>query len=165
MSSFLNKAKSIILGPEFDEDEEFYDEYEEEIIDSKPDISTSKFSKRNNTTSNNQNSSSKVVNIHPSLKMEVVRTYPEVVADAFGICDYIRENKVCIVNLEGVDNKEAQRIADFLGGVAYSLNGDIQRISKGVFIIAPTTVEITGQLKEELRENGVIFPWISSVLK
>lgn len=156
MSSFITKAKNIILGPEFDEEDYIEDEvYAQD--DYEDDYQQPKAKK--------YDTNSKVVNIHPNAKMEVVRTYPEVVADAFPICDHVRENKVCIVNLEGVDIKESQRIADFLGGVAYAFNGDIQRISKGVFIIAPTSVEITGQLKDELRDSGVIFPWISSVLR
>jgi len=156
----FDKVKDFIFGPEIDDDED-------DVVTTEAIIETDDDDSERATLRNRRSAiaNSKVVNIHPPTKMEVVRTYPEVVADAFNVCDYVRDNKVCIVNLEGIDSKEAQRIADFLGGVAYAFNGDIQRISKGVFIIAPTSVEITGQLKEELRDNGVIFPWINSVLK
>lgn len=167
MVDFLKKARNIFLGPEFDEVEPPYEEYikdeiEVDEIDEIEDNDIARFKRRGST---NIPSSSNVLNMHKQPKMEVVRTYPQVVSDAFHICDHIRDNKTCIVNLEGVESKEAQRIADFLGGVAYAFKGDIQRISKGVFIVAPTTVEITGQLKEELKESGVIFNWVSAATK
>ncbi len=158
MSSLLSKAKSILLGPDFDEE----DLYEEELED---DTAVEAYKDATKTTTSKRGMPSKVVNIHQVAKMEVVRAYPEVIGDAFGICEYVKNNKICVVNLEGVENKEAQRIADFLGGAAFALNGDIQRISKTVFIIAPTSVEITGQLKDELKENGFNFPWLSSGMR
>lgn len=171
MVDFLKKARNIFLGPEFDEPETLpYEEYmkDETEIDDMDDIDDSdvvRFKRRGTTSSNTISLSNNVLNMHKQPKMEVVRTYPQVVSDAFQICDHIRDNKTCIVNLEGIEGKEAQRIADFLGGVAYAFKGDIQRISKGVFIVAPTTVEITGQLKEELKESGVIFNWVSAATK
>ena len=94
--------------------------------------------------------------------MQVVISYPKVVDDAATACDYIKQNKTCIINLEGIDRIVAQRIADFLGGAAYAINGDIQRISADIFIIAPSNVNITGELKEELKANGLILPWVPS---
>jgi cell division inhibitor SepF len=80
------------------------------------------------------------------------------------LCDSIREGRTVIVNLEGVERPEAQRIADFLSGAAYSLQGDIQRISKAIFIVAPGGVKVSGEhLKEELKASGLILPWVTSL--
>ena len=97
--------------------------------------------------------------------MQVVITYPTDVDDAASACDYIKQNKTCIINLEGVDRANAQRIADFLGGAAYAIDGDIQRVSTDIFIVAPANVNITGEFKEELKANGLILPWVSSSFK
>ncbi len=108
---------------------------------------------------------SKIVSIHTNVQMQVVITYPCDVDDAAASCDYIKQNKTCIINLEGVDRANAQRIADFLGGAAYAINGDIQRVSTDIFIVAPANVNITGEFKEELKANGLILPWVSSSFK
>ncbi|MDR2939701.1 MAG: cell division protein SepF [Clostridiales bacterium] len=159
MASLFSKAKSILLGPDYDDEEYLEEEFDEEqAAEPHKEAPTAR-------ATNKRGMPSKVVNIHQVAKMEVVRAYPEVIGDAFSICEYVKDNKICVVNLEGVENKEAQRIADFLGGAAFALNGDIQRISKTVFIIAPTSVEITGQLRDELKENGFNFPWLNSGLR
>jgi len=155
--SVLGSVKEFFLGKEYDPDEEFVEEVYEDVVEEETPVKSS----RRSYPPSRDISNSKVVSIHTAATMEVVRTSPTIVTDAFSVCDCIRENKVCVVNLEGVEPKESQRIADFLGGVAYALNGDIQRISKFVFIIAPASVEITGQLRDELKESGVVFPWAS----
>jgi cell division inhibitor SepF len=109
-----------------------------------------------------QRENSKVVSIHANIQMQVVIMYPVDVEDAALVCDYINQNKTCVVNLEGVDTNNAQRVADFLSGAAYVINGDIQRISANIFIVAPANVTITGEFKEELKANGLILPWASS---
>lgn len=150
----LDKVYNYIRGEEFDEDDEIT-----ETVDEAPkefgNIATFR-PKRNN---------SKVVSINTNIQMQVVITYPTDVDDAASACDYIKQNKTCIINLEGVDRANAQRIADFLGGAAYAIDGDIQRVSTDIFIVAPANVNITGEFKEELKANGLILPWVSSSFK
>ena len=52
----------------------------------------------------------------------------------------------------------ARRIVDFLSGAVYALDGNIQKVSNGIFLIAPYNVGIMGDFKDELRNKG-IFPW------
>jgi cell division inhibitor SepF len=89
--------------------------------------------------------------------MLVVITHPQKVDDAGSICDYIKSGKTVVVNLEDTDFDTAQRVVDFLSGVSYSLDGDIQCVSNKIFILAPRNVDVTGQFKEELKENGFLF--------
>ena len=62
------------------------------------------------------------------------------------------------MNLESVDREVARRIVDFLSGSVYALDGNIQKVSNGIFLIAPYNVGIMGDFKDELRNKG-IFPW------
>jgi cell division inhibitor SepF len=62
------------------------------------------------------------------------------------------------MNLESVDREVARRIVDFLSGAVYALDGNIQKVSNGIFLIAPYNVGIMGDFKDELRNKG-IFPW------
>lgn len=100
---------------------------------------------------------SKVVNIHNNFQMQVVISYPETIDEASTVCEYIKSGKTVVVNLENVKHETAQRIVDFLGGVSYALDGDIQYVSNKIFVLAPNNVDITGQFKEELKSNGIIF--------
>jgi cell division inhibitor SepF len=47
----------------------------------------------------------------------------------------------------------------FLSGAVYCLDGDIQKISSGIFLATPASIEITGDLKDEMRNKGV-FSWV-----
>jgi len=89
---------------------------------------------------------------------EVVIRHPMDVSEAAKVCDLIREDKMCVVDLAGMDRGMAQRIADFLGGACYAVNGCIQRISKDIFIIVAEGVRITGDLKDELEKDGYVIP-------
>ena len=63
------------------------------------------------------------------------------------------------MNVENVETPLAQRMVDFLSGAVYCLDGDIQKISNGIFIATPASIEITGDLKDDLRNKGV-FTWV-----
>jgi Uncharacterized protein conserved in bacteria len=154
--NILNKMYSYIRGEDFDEEEEL-----EEITASEE----PRKELTNIATFRPRRDNSKIVSIHTNVQMQVVITYPCDVDDAASSCDYLKQNKTCIINLEGVERANAQRIADFLGGAAYAINGDIQRVSNDIFIVAPANVNITGELKEELKANGLILPWVSSSFK
>ena len=89
---------------------------------------------------------------------EVVIRHPLDVSEAAKVCDLVREDKVCVVDLTGMERGMAQRIADFLGGACYAINGCIQRISKDIFIIAPEGVRISGDVRDELEKDGYVIP-------
>ncbi len=101
----------------------------------------------------------KVVNIHSQAQFKVVIMQPETFDDAQDICDHLKNKKPVVINLEEVDKETAQRVVDFLSGSVYALDGNIQKVSAGIFLIAPNNVDIMGDFKDELRNKGV-FPWI-----
>ncbi len=100
----------------------------------------------------------KVVNIHTTTQLKVVVVTPETFDEARDIADHLKQKKPVVINLEGVEKEIARRIVDFLSGSVYALDGNIQKISSGIFLIAPYNVGIMGDFKDELRNKGV-FPW------
>ena len=98
----------------------------------------------------------KVVNIHTSSQLKVVVMQPEEFEDAQEICDSLKSKKPVIVNLEELDVDTARRIIDFLSGAIYSLDGNIQKVSNGIFLVAPYNVDILGNFKDELKSKGVL---------
>lgn len=148
MAKLLNKVLNFV-GWESEEEAEFienYDELKEEIYQPQ--------SYQNGTK---KRSSGKVVNIHSASQLKVVVMQPENLDDAQEICDHLKNKKPVVVNLETVGKEEAQRVIDFLSGSIYALDGCIQKVSSGIFIIAPNNVDIMGDFKDELRKG--IFPW------
>ena len=87
--------------------------------------------------------------------MQIVISTPTDIDAASAVCDLLKQHKTVIVNMEGIDMKEAQRIMDFLSGVTYAINGDIQGISGRIYVIAPENVEVSEHFKEHLKANGV----------
>ena len=94
-------------------------------------------------------------------KSEVIIRHPVDVSEAAKICDFIREGKMCVIDLTGMDRGMAQRIADFLGGACYAVDGCVQRISKDIFIIVPEGIRISGDLKDELEKDGYAIPKVA----
>ena len=100
----------------------------------------------------------KIVNIHTTTQLKVVVVHPETFEDSKEIADHLKTKKPIVVNLEKIDSEVAKRIIDFLSGAVYSLDGIIQKISKGIFLIVPYNMGIMGDFKDELR-NKVVFPF------
>ena len=66
------------------------------------------------------------------------------------IADTLIENSTVILNLEGIDIDLAQRIIDFASGSCYSLGGTLQKVSSYIFVLGPSSVDITGDLQNIL---------------
>lgn len=100
----------------------------------------------------------KVVNIHTTTQLKVVVLTPESFDEAREIADNLKAKRPVVINLEGLEKDIARRIVDFLSGAVYSLDGNIQKISSGIFLVAPYNVGIMGDFRDELKNTGV-FPW------
>jgi len=169
----MNKFKNIMLGTDYDEDE-YYDEeeyveddyYREERPGRLKDISEWSVIRNDKKTSAPATARSNVVSFSQPSDHELVIANPRMIDDASSICDDIVTGKICVVNLEGIERGQAQRIADFLGGVSYAINGDIERISNDIFVIAPSHVSIRGAIREDLKSGGNLFPsWLSGAFR
>ena len=82
--------------------------------------------------------------------MEVCVIKPASMEDTREIADTLLDNATVILNLEGIDVELAQRIIDFASGACYSLNGSLQKISSYIFVLGPSSVDITGDLQNIL---------------
>ena len=100
----------------------------------------------------------KVVKIHTTAQLKLVVMQPETFEDARDIANHLKSKKPVVMNLESVDRDVARRIVDFLSGAVFALDGNIQKVSNGIFLIAPYNVGIMGDFKDELKSKG-IFPW------
>lgn len=133
------------------------DEYEDELLEGNEFESSSKFEADESETLDS-GKRGKVVKIHTTAQLKLVVMQPETFEDARDIANHLKSKKPVVMNLESVDREVARRIVDFLSGAVYALDGNIQKVSNGIFLIAPYNVGIMGDFKDELRNKG-IFPW------
>lgn len=100
----------------------------------------------------------KIVNIHTASSAKVVIIKPMNYDEGTAIVDNLKNRRIAIVNINAVEQKVGHKILDFLIGAIYALEGGLQQVEKGVFILTPSNVEVTSELKTELTNKG-IFSW------
>ena len=97
----------------------------------------------------------KVVNIHATTQLKVVLVKPERFENASEIADHLREKRTVVLNLESTNKDIARRLIDFLSGVAYAGDGKIKKVSANTYIITPYSVDLMGDLIDELESSGL----------
>ena len=79
--------------------------------------------------------------------MEVCVIKPTSIEDGREITETLLANRTVVLNLEGIDVDVAQRIIDFASGSCFAINGNLQKISQYIFIITPSSVDISGDFQ------------------
>ena len=145
-----------IIHPYDDEDYDYEDDFEEPVKES----SRSLFDDRKDDRREDRRSEdrhNKVVNIHATTQLKVVLVKPERFENASEIADHLREKRTVVMNLESTNKDVARRLIDFLSGVAYAGEGKIKKVAANTYIITPYSVDIMGDLIDELENNGLYF--------
>jgi len=89
---------------------------------------------------------------------EVAVFAPRSFGDVTEIADALRGNRVVIVNLQGMERALLQRIVDFTSGVAYTLEGKIQKLAEAMYLVVPAGIAVNSQgLRESLGRDGLDF--------
>ncbi len=147
---FMDELKKII-HPYDDEDYDYEDELEvTERAESRATIFDERRAERKSEDRQN-----KVVNIHATAALKVVLVKPERFENASEIADHLREKRTVVLNLESTNKDVARRLIDFLSGVAYAGEGKIKKVAANTYIITPYSVDIMGDLIDELENNGL----------
>ena len=153
--SLMDEFKKII-HPYDDEDYDYEDDFEEPVKES----SRSLFDDRKDDRREDRRSEdrhNKVVNIHATTQLKVVLVKPERFENASEIADHLKEKRTVVLNLESTNKDVARRLIDFLSGVAYAGEGKIKKVAANTYIITPYSVDIMGDLIDELENNGLYF--------
>ncbi len=104
----------------------------------------------------------KVVNMPQTQSIKMVISQPTTFEQSEEICNYLKERKSVIVNLEYVNKDVARRIVDFISGAVHALDGHIQKISNSIFLIAPTNYEISNEMAREEIKNRLSVSWLKN---
>jgi len=120
-------------------------------------VESKRYSSRMERTTNN-----KIVPIRTTPKgLEVCIMKPTAFEDSQDICDMLLTGRAVVVNLEGFDPLDAQRIMDFISGSVYAINGKLHQISKYIFIFSPDTIDISGDYLGFIADDSFEVPTLN----
>lgn len=93
-----------------------------------------------------------------SIEMKVVT--PNSFETVTQIADLLLSNKTVLLNLENTNKETSKRLIDFLSGVAYSLEGDVQKVADNTYAITPNNVAVSkesmAQQASSVQETGSV---------
>ena len=134
--NFIGLEEDIMEEPEEETAEESQDASREDLIE---------------PTFQSKNKKGKVVNIHQSSYVKVVVYQALTYDDTQNIVDNLKNRKPIIVNLDSLEQELAQRVLDFMSGAVYALDGTIQKVSKRIFVLVPSNIDIVGNIPEDFK--------------
>ena len=150
---FMDELKKII-HPYDDEDYDYEEDFEEPVKESRSPFEERREDRRSEER-RSEDRHNKVVNIHATTQLKVVLVKPERFENASEIADHLKEKRTVVLNLESTNKDVARRLLDFLSGVAYAGEGKIKKVAANTYIITPYSVDIMGDLIDELENNGL----------
>lgn len=167
-----NIFKSFLNSMKLTEDDEFDDDYlDDDIIEPKKSprfdkkikneekVHSTNDYKKERITRMERSSAGKVVPIRTTPRgLEVCILKPTSFEDSQIICDMLLTGRATVINLEGFDDKLAQRTMDFVSGSVYAINGKLHRISSCIFIVSPDTVDISGDYLDMIKDDDNFDP-------
>lgn len=103
-------------------------------------------------TSYNDN---KVVHLNEGAAVKLLIKKPYSYDESSEICDALKSGNIVVINTTALEAKIAQRLLDFVCGVTYTLDGDLQAVESRVYLATPANVEINNEMKNELKESGL----------
>ena len=151
--SLMDEFKKII-HPYDDEDYDYEEDFEEPVKESRSPFEERREDRRSEER-RSEDRHNKVVNIHATTQLKVVLVKPERFENASEIADHLKEKRTVVLNLESTNKDVARRLIDFLSGVAYAGEGKIKKVAANTYIITPYSVDIMGDLIDELENNGL----------
>jgi cell division inhibitor SepF len=82
---------------------------------------------------------------------------PRSFGDVTEIADALRARQVVIVNVQGADRNLLQRVVDFTSGVAYTVDGRIQKLADAIYLVVPAGVNVNSAgVREQLDNDGIL---------
>ena len=128
------------------------EEYYEEVTDSKQAVSTNTDVNRASEPEKDNNRqvmslmSSKNNSTTVQRKQKIMVFDPSVFSDVKNIGKMILNGRAVIVNFRKMDENQIHRVIDFLSGLIFAVNGDMQRIGEKIFLCTPKNFKIEGDL-------------------
>jgi len=78
---------------------------------------------------------------------------PRAFGEATEIADYLKNKRATVINLHRLQKEQSKRVIDFLSGVIYAIDGDIQQIGPKIFLCTPRNINVSGSISVDEDET------------
>ncbi len=130
----------------FEEDDD--DVYEDVEIDEEAHTKkTSMFEKPKSTRT-----SDAVKALSANKDSHLVLFEPRAYSEAQEIAIYLKQKRAAVVNLHRLQKEQSKRVIDFLSGVIFAIEGDIQQIGPKIFLCTPKNIGVSGNITMDPNE-------------
>ena len=102
-------------------------------------------------------SKKKIVSINSAESQNrIVVLKPKCFNNSTEVADELKQRRPVIIDVGALDPDEARRVVDFIAGTVYGVDGNMQKVSGGIFLATPSHVDITGEI---LKDGSGNFEW------
>lgn len=92
------------------------------------------------------------------IKMKIAK--PTNFDQASEVIMQLKEKNAVVLNLEYVSKDVARRIVDAVCGAAQALDGNMEKVSNSIFVVAPYNYDIVNEITKEKIESKFSASWI-----
>lgn len=132
----------------YDDDEDFIDEpVANSVVEEAEPVKNNKITKMPVKQAQAQPVARKKVTMNET---SVCTFKPKAFDEAHEIVDTLLQDKIIVLNFEGVDLSISQRVLDIITGACMAIDGNLQKISNFIFIATPSSIDVSGDLQDNL---------------
>lgn len=131
---------------EEDDEDEVYDDVE--IDEPEETRTTSMFEKPKSTKT-----SDAVKALSANKDSHMVLFEPRSYSETQEIATYLKQKRAAVVNLHRLQKEQSKRVIDFLSGVIFAIEGDIQQIGPKIFLCTPKNIGVSGNITMDPNET------------
>ena len=143
---FVDKLKDLTGFGNLDYEEDYMEEDEREEIEEVKPARKNPVAKKNKVVSIGNNDG----------QARIVVLKPKCFNNSTEIADELKARRPVIIDVGALDIDEAKRVVDFVAGTVYGVNGNMQKVSGGIFLATPNHVDILGEVIKDGKGN---FEW------
>ncbi len=102
----------------------------------------------------------KVVSMPQAQQIRMKISKPTNFEQANEIVGQLKDKNAVVINLEYVSKDVARRIVDVVSGAVEALDGNIEKVSNSIFVVAPCNYDIVNEITKEKIESKFSASWI-----
>lgn len=129
-----------------EEEDDVYDE--EEVEEEETPKTTSMFEKPKSAKT-----SDAVRALSANKDSHLVLFEPRAYSETQEIAIYLKQKRATVVNLHRLQKEQSKRVVDFLSGVIFAIDGDIQQIGPKIFLCTPKNIGVSGNITMDANET------------
>ena len=102
----------------------------------------------------------KVVSMPQPQQIKMQISKPTSFEQADDIIAQLKKKNSVVINLEYVSKEVGRRIVDVISGAVEALDGNMEKVSNSIFVIAPYNYDIENQFSKDIVEGKFSTSWI-----